>query len=1123
MKKNNADFIDNRNGNTMVSALHQLIGAERTDIDVVADNVSQFNEMRIATAYFNSSGFGRIANALKGISSIKLLLGTHPIIDNEVWRKRIGETDAHFVKRCLDERLKKQEAALRAERDQIPFERSASKAVRQLVDALQAGNMEVRRYEQSFLHAKAYILTSTTQKEGDNGAIIAGSSNLTAAGLSSNLELNLGKFDPNTVSKATNWFDDLWAQATPFDLADFFREIFEYKTPFEIFLRVLWELYGDEIALEAEQDKGLPLTSFQKHGVVRALRLIQDTGGVIIADEVGLGKTFIAGEILSHYQDRRQRALLVCPAALRDSSWKGFINDFELYLEVVSFEELARDKQLWDEVRRPNAKGNHLARNIDEYQLIIIDEAHNYRNPDSPTRADAMRTLLYGKRKDVLMLTATPVNNSLWDLYNLIRFFIKQDSFLASKGIISIKERFDLAMRTNPHSLSPDVLYPIVDATTVKRTRQFIKRHYPNDQVKINGEMQTIVFPEPQAITVRYKLDDLMPGLFDLIEMFFDPEHPECVKFSRYKVETYLLDPDPDSERIANAVTGLLLSGLLKRFESSTGAFRVSIKRLIEQHENFLRALNDGYVVTTQFLKESASTDDEDFDELLTNSLDVDNADLYDRDKLYDDVAQDLEKLQEIYSSVEKITKSNDPKLKALVAELEKIAEDAAEQAASRIDEINKRKVIIFSFFADTANWIQNYLADEIFSNPKLSPYKGRLAMVVGSSHTESKEKSTLVAKFAPDTAGNANYSNEIDILVSTDVLAEGVNLQQARHIINYDMPWNPMRLVQRHGRIDRIGSQHSKVYMRTIFPTDRLDALLRLEERISRKIAMAAASVGIVSPISGVVASNRDFTETKEEIRKLLDEDPSLYERGGTEASTQSGEEYRQTLRKAIETQYHQIMKMPWKAGSIMRNGIEQGMFFCAKIGERTYLRFVHANDDWTAKHVSLSEDEGGDAKAYAPQIEHEIGRCLRLIECSEEEETILDENIQDAAYDLWLCARRSIHEHWSFETDPANLQPRVRPLNRKVADFIRNHAPLDTEHSNIDKALDIVESPWSARDEGRLRKWFSENMDTREKSKYLVMKIIKSGLEPFIAPDPLPPISEEDIKLLVWMGITK
>ena len=158
---------------------------------------------------------------------------------------------------------------------------------------------------------------------------------------------------------------------------------------------------------------------------------------------------------------------------------------------------------------------------------------------------------------------ATPVNNSLWDLYHLTRYFLKQDSFLANKGILSINERFQEAMRTNPNSLSPDVLYPIVDATTVKRTRQFIQKHYSNDKVKINGILQTIVFPEPKAISVRYKLENLMPGLFDLIEIYLNPEDNECLTFARYKTESYLKVPDSDSERIGHAVTGLLLSGLL--------------------------------------------------------------------------------------------------------------------------------------------------------------------------------------------------------------------------------------------------------------------------------------------------------------------------------------------------------------------------------------------------------------------------------------------------------------------------------------------------------------------------------------------------------------------------------
>ena len=133
-----------------------------------------------------------------------------------------------------------------------------------------------------------------------------------------------------------------------------------------------------------------------------------------------------------------------------------------------------------------------------------------------------------------------------------------------------------------------------------------------------------------------------------------------------------------------------------------------------------------------------------------------------------------------------------------------------------------------------------------------------------------------------------------------------------------------------------------------------------------------------------------------------------------------------------------------------------------------------------------------------------------------------LMEEVMQNSAYDLWLIARRNIYEHWTFETDPATLQPRVRPLNRRVADFIRENVPLDTEQAQVEKVLDIVEAPWSARDEGRLRGWFAEDFENKEKSKYLITKILESGLEPFIAPEPLPPIDEKDIELLVWMGIT-
>jgi hypothetical protein len=154
-------------------------------------------------------------------------------------------------------------------------------------------------------------------------------------------------------------------------------------------------------------------------------------------------------------------------------------------------------------------------------------------------------------------------------------------------------------------------------------------------------------------------------------------------------------------------------------------------------------------------------------------------------------------------------------------------------------------------------------------------------------------------------------------------------------------------------------------------------------------------------------------------------------------------------------------------------------------------------------------------------PLIDGELGRCLRLIECSEGTELQLDEVAQDAAYDFWQTAREDIHKRWMHETDPVNLQPRIRPLNREVADFLRSNTPIDMEQAKIERALDIVEAPWSRRDEGRLRSWYtSEDMGSK-KSGYLIDKILKSGLEPFHAPEPLPPIEQEDIELLVWMAI--
>ena len=1108
-------FIDNRDGNTLTRALRAVLDVPRADR--VREGTGTPDLVRIATAFFSPAGFAQIAGALSRVPEVRLLLGADHTADERVPRRGLGEPPQTFERRRLDTRLRDMDHGLRWERDRLPYTRTSATALRTLIDALRGGNMEVRRYERAFLHAKAYILTSSDGAYGPSEGVIAGSSNLTAAGLSDNLELNLGRYDQPIVERARAWFDELWEQAEPYDLAEVFEVVFQLRRPWEIFIRVLWQLYGDEVAEDAKADENLPLTSFQKHGVARALRLIRETGGCIVADEVGLGKTFVAGEILQIYRERRQRAVLICPASLRDTTWKKFLSTYQLFVECMSFEQLASDEQLRDG-QRPDARQQHLQRPLDEYQLVVVDEAHNYRNPDAPTRAAALRTLMFGRRRDLLLLTATPVNNSLWDLYHLIRFFLRQDAQLADQGILSLRARFEEAMREDPSSLSPDLLYPVIDATTVKRTREFVRKYYANDTISgPDGVARPIVFPQPTAISVRYDLDELLPGFFDRLEEALDPDSGNALVFARYTPDAYLRGTgDEEEDARARATVGLLRSGLLKRFESSAFAFRSTAEKIARQHDVFLDALDQGHVATTAFMQELSGDDEAAFDTLLTTSANLKDAAIYDVDKLRAAVRRDRDILTALAADAASITPQRDPKLRALIEALVEIAEQAAREATDAVDEAQRRKVLVFSFFADTVRWVCDFLHAELQSRAELVPYAHRMVAVTGQDDLSDVSRHEAVEGFAPVSmeAPGSQDADRYDLLISTDVLAEGVNLQQCRHIINFDMPWNPMRLVQRHGRIDRIGSPHKRVFLRTIFPADRLDQLLNLEQRILDKLAMAAASVGVVAPIEGSAHGKQVFTETRHEIEKLLQEDPSLYERGGTAAAAQSGEEYRQTLRKALAGSGQHIVRLPWKVGTSMVKGTRRGVFFCAVIGhqtdlERTYLRFVPADNEWQPR-----ADDGA--------IVREIGTCLRLIECDEQTEPWFSPALQDSVYNFWAVAQQDILYDWTRQTDPANLQPKIRPLNHRVAEFIRANSPLDVPADRITRALDVLESPWPRREEIMLRAWFeSDGRGGADLARFVIDKILNTGLEPIEPPAPLPPITENDVELLCWMGI--
>ncbi|MFH1276822.1 MAG: helicase-related protein [Candidatus Eisenbacteria bacterium] len=1082
-------FVDNRDGNTLARAITTHLAALRQEGRTPA-------ELCVATCYFNPQGLELIASEARQVPRIRLLLGADPTPESMLPRRTpYDPTEPEFTHRRVTQGLSRLEQGLRRDRDLLPFDLAEDGAIRSLLEFLRSGRIEVRRYEGHFLHAKAFVF-----RGGERG-VLAGSANLTRAGLQTNLELVLGHHQDPLVGRVEEWFESLWGEAAPFDLAAIYEELLIEIPPYLVYLKILWHLYHEELEEEEKETGTIPITTFQKHGVWRARKILAKYGGVMIADGVGLGKTYTAGEIIRDYRDRRQRVLLVCPASLRDTTWERFLNDFQLMVECLSYEELANDAQLGGNQR-------HLHNPLEDYALVVVDEAHNYRNPDTAKRAAVLRRLLAGKRRDLLLLTATPVNNSLWDLYHLLRFFMKQDAWLSDRGVLSIRERFEHGMRADPFNLSPDLLYPIIDATTVKRTRRFIKKYYASDQIRgPDGRMVPIRFPRPIASSIGYNLDAVLPGFFARLEEILMPEcgHP-LLRMARYQPERYPAGGGDAGEDAA--LVGLLRSALLKRFESSVEAFRRTVGRMIRAHEAFLDAISRGRVVRKEFFRElSAAEDEGDIEELLEGSEHAEDASAYDVARLAADVRSDLALLREMGTEAAKVQPEGDPKLAALVETLAIIAKQAGDEAMDEDDARQKRKVLVFSHYEDTIDWVENQLAPAIERDPRLTAYRGRVASVSGAEVRGGIAREKALHGFAPISTGALppDAEDRFDLLLCTDVLAEGMNLQQCRNVVNYDLPWNPMRLVQRHGRVDRIGSPHRSVFVRTFFPDAQLEALLNLEGRVRRKLAQAAASVGVEeAPIEQGATGEQSFADTREEIERLHRGDASIYEAGGTEGAAQTGEEYRQELRRALEKYGDAIRDLPWRTGSGMRKGEWPGHLFCATVGGRIYLRFVPR------------ETEG--------EIVGELGTCLRLLECDESMPRLLSEEMATGAYESWVRARQDIYDAWTFETDPANLQPKIRKLNRDVASFLRANPAGDISQDRLHRCLDAVESPWPRREENLLRlAWEQEFPTSGEHARYLVEEVERIGTEPFHPPEPLPPIVREDIHLITWMAIER
>lgn len=1075
----------------------------------------------IATAYFNVGGFMLLAQELEAAGPVRLLLGAEPV-DYEV-RSTITPLSVLGARRGnprLRHALQEHDEALAEDRNLVGITREGDAAVRRLLAWLNEHNVQVRRLEKDFLHGKAYIV-----KDG-GASVMAGSSNLTYAGLARNRELNLGVYQPSPVERTQEWFDEQWSEAVPYDLAGLYAARTELHQPWTVFLRMLYELYGDTFEEDTSFDNELGLTEFQADGVHRAKRILAKRGGVIVADEVGLGKTFVAGELIREAAiENRQKVLVVAPATLRDSTWRPFLKDKNINADVVSYEELASDIQNG----RAGKAGSHVQA-LDSYALVVVDEAHNLRNA-STQRADAFRLLLAGTvAKKLVLLTATPVNNSLQDLQSLVSYIDPSDGAFADIGVPSVRNYIGSAMAMDPDELSGKHLFELLDAIAVRRTRRFIKSQYPNAKV---GGVQ-ITFPQAKVHRVDYQLNGVLPGFFDRLAEALGARSDDVdltstgvtlrdpgtvLTMARYVPSRFLLGRDEQVEQYEVQNAGLLRSALLKRFESSAVAFGSTVMKMTESHEHFLSALEKGQVLTGDALRAWAASDSDDVEQVIGSLSDditennVDLANRYDIKALREAVEADNGLLQQLLLEVSSVSWKDDPKIDRLANEIGNISKEAKKNGIGADDTRDRRKVLVFTYFADTANYINEALtalADH--GDQRLTDYRSRIVLATGGDRHGRRD---AIVGFAPRTAGSPGDEDKYDLVIATDVLSEGVNLQQAGNIINYDLPWNPMRLVQRHGRIDRIGSQHKEIHLRCFFPDDELEELLQLEGRLQLKLKQASAAFGVSEGVlPGVEAAERILSETKEEIERLRSEDASLFDDNGSAAA--SSEEYQRRLANALKSAEtaRRVMSLPWGAGSVIApKGATPGFVLCAKIADypRPEFRYVPLEGD----NIRLLDGE--------PEIVAELLTCLEQADPGNAATPPADapNQLRDNLYTAWEAARADIHAEWMKRTDPATYEPSVPRVMRVAADLVRKHGSiLGDQQDRLVERLNQVANP---RAEREIRSILSAHRDVApaRTAQALLEGANELRLKLPRPVERLPQVDLEDIRLVTWMAI--
>jgi len=827
--------------------------------------------------YFYTSGFFNIYKPLEHTERIRILIGISTdkrTLDLMDQAKTAGQAELQFshaeVKKELENEIEK-------EFEYSDDDKKIETGVELFIDWIRNSKLQVRAYPSDRIHAKVYIMTFA-EGDRDVGRVITGSSNFTRAGFIDNLEFNVELKNSADYEFAQNKFNELWQDAV--DVGEKYIQTIQEKTwlsqtvtPYQLYLKFLYEYFKDELSMTDEVFvKYLPpefkKLEYQEQAVLNARKILLEYGGVFVSDVVGLGKTYISAMLASQLEGR---TLVIAPPVLLEKSnpgsWPNVFSDFRVSADYESLGKL-------DDL---------LERGTEKYTNIIIDEAHRFRTETTITY-EKLAEICRGKR--VILVTATPYNNTPKDILSLLKLFQKaKKSTIPNlsdlEGFFSrLEQKLKKLDRQKNYSKYIDTVKEnareirekVLKYLMVRRTRAEIEKYFSDDITKQGLRFPFVEKPNPLFYELNEKEDDIFNRTIELITQKF--------KYTRYMPLLYYTGTIDQLERQSQRNMGRFMKILLvKRLESSFYAFRNSIDRFIHSYEMFIKEFKNGNVYVskkhTNKIFEMLENDD---DEAVQRLIDEGKAQRYDSKEFTGAFLHDLEQDHNVLLEIKQLWTHvhRDPKLLKFLYEL------------SNDPVLQENHLIIFTESKETANYLLKNLHEK---------YPDKVLCYTGDSGESIRDK--VIENF---DARARHKKDDYRILVSTEVLAEGVNLHRSDTVINYDIPWNPTRMMQRVGRINRVDTVHDTIYTFNFFPTTQSNDQIKLREAAEGKINAFLTLLGGDAelltegePIGSHELFNRLISrqtlegdgETEESelkylhaIKEIRDKDPDLFEK---------------------------------------------------------------------------------------------------------------------------------------------------------------------------------------------------------------------------------------------------